>query len=205
MNEIKGILFDLDGTLVESKLYHYHAFAKALLDYDIELSLEYHSNNLEGLPSIEKLYILEEDYPVLKTHREEILKNKQELTREFIETDISENPLLINFFKGINPNIRIGLCSNAKGETVHLILGKLNLLKQFEILLSRDDVKKGKPDPEIYIKGMELLNLKPEETLIFEDSPRGVESAERSGAIVYEVSSPEDFNPELLSELKIGK
>ena len=75
------------------------------------------------------------------------------------------------------------------------------LLHNFDCLLSCEDVPKPKPSPDIYVRGMELLGVKPENTLIVEDSEFGYQAAVESGGHVLRVSGPDDVNIEHLTRM----
>ena len=71
----------------------------------------------------------------------------------------------------------------------------------FDLIIGNDEVKEPKPHPEMYLSAFKILNLKPDECIIVEDSPHGIESAKASGAKVFEVRGTEDVNLSLFKDI----
>jgi dTDP-glucose pyrophosphorylase len=93
-------------------------------------------------------------------------------------------------------NIKIACCSNSIRKTINIVLSKLGIIEYFDLIISNQDVKNGKPHPEMYWKCMSELGVVPEETLIIEDSPTGLLAASRTKANILRVSNPEDLTIE---------
>jgi len=101
---------------------------------------------------------------------------------------------------------KIACCSNSIRRSVLTILSKLDLIEQMDLIISNEDVKNGKPHPEMYWKAMSIMNVLPEETLIIEDSPAGLLAASRSRADVLRVDSPKDVTiKNILEKLNMNK
>jgi choline kinase/predicted HAD superfamily phosphohydrolase YqeG len=95
---------------------------------------------------------------------------------------------------------KLACCSNAIRRSVLTILSKLDLIEQLDLIISNEDVKQGKPHPEMYWKAMSIMGVLPEETLIVEDSPAGLLAAARSRADILRVDSPKDVNIKNIAE-----
>ena len=91
-------------------------------------------------------------------------------------------------------NYKLAVCSNSIRNSVQIMLDKAALLNYMEFFISNQDVKKGKPDPEMYNKAIKKLGLSPKECLIVEDNEHGIAAAKASGANVMEVEDVEDVN-----------
>jgi HAD superfamily hydrolase (TIGR01509 family) len=89
---------------------------------------------------------------------------------------------------------RLGCCSNSIRNPVDLLLRLADLHQYIEFFLSNQDVQKAKPHPEIYLKALEQLALTPQEVLICEDNPYGLEAAYASGAQVLKIDTVFDVN-----------
>lgn len=191
---VKGLIFDLDGVLVETKEIHYRALNKALKQNGLEeISLEEHLEKYNGLPTLAKINLLKENGVVLEKQLEKkILKDKKIFTKEELENLGEDRELVkILYCLCIDPKMRIGVASNAIRETVVDILDKLNISCYVDFILSNEDVSKPKPNPEIYIKMAKQLKLKPEQCLVFEDNSYGIESALNAGCCVLKITSTE--------------
>jgi HAD superfamily hydrolase (TIGR01509 family) len=89
---------------------------------------------------------------------------------------------------------KLAVCSNSIRRTVEVMLEKAMILHNFDLYLSNQDVKRSKPDPEIYVTAMERLGVRPHETLILEDNEHGIKAAIASGAHVLQVQTVKDVN-----------
>lgn len=193
---IKLIIFDLDGVLVDAKQIHYDTLNKSLSEINKQyvISENEHLSIYDGLKTSQKLHMLTNKKGLPIHEHDKIWKRKQELTLQEI-TKIKENKKLIELFKKLkNDGYLIACCSNSIRRSVLIMLSKIGLIEYFDLILSNEDVKHSKPHPEIYWNAMSMLNTLPDETLIVEDSPPGLLAADRSGASVLRVNSPNDLD-----------
>lgn len=176
-NTYTAFLFDLDGVLVNAVEWHAEAFLKAIREAGYELSADDHMRNLNGLPTMEKLRKLR----VLERDREGIAARKKELTYELFLKHCKPDQEKIDLLALLDrEGYFVACCSNAKTESVHKMLELSGLDLYVDVVLGSDDVQYPKPDPEIYLKAAELLDVSPKHCMIFEDSDVGVEAAKRS-------------------------
>lgn len=196
---IKLIIFDLDGVLVETKELHYVSLNDSLAEIDekYKITLEEHYNKYDGLPTNRKLQMLTEDKGLLEKYYKPVYENKQKLTFDLIRKNIKINNRLIKLLRKLKEdNYQIYVASNAIRETVKLLLFKSGLMEYVDYFVSNEDVNKSKPNSEMYLRCMAHAGANPKETLIVEDSPRGIESARNSGAHLLVVKNPEDLTEE---------
>ena len=197
---IKMLAFDLDGVLLDSKRTHYIALNKALAEHGYNISPEEQSSRYEGLPTAVKLKMLSEDKGLPESLYNAIGAAKQRYTAQALADSIQPNITLHKAFKALKAQgYLIVLCSNSIRATVDIFLKKSGLSQYFDTSFSNEDVDKAKPDPQIYLLAMEQLGVKPDETLIFEDSPNGLKAAKDSGAHVAVVNSPVDVDLEFIN------
>jgi HAD superfamily hydrolase (TIGR01509 family) len=190
MKKIKAILFDLDGVLCHTKMIHYEALNKALGDYSISFSD--HINKYDGLKTNEKLKKLTQEKALPQELHKKIWNNKQHFTIELLN-NLQPDQQIIDCIKQLSlSGYKIACCSNSIAKTIYFILFKLNIIQYFDLILSNEEVTQAKPHPEIYWKGMSILNVLPDETLIIEDSPAGLLAAEKSSANVLRVTGPKE-------------
>lgn len=199
----KGILFDLDGVLIDSKDVHYNAFSEALHSRTgITLSRSTHTERFCGLPTIEKLKILQNELQLTNVQVEDIFDLKQKLTKQLIEEhDFFRNDVFELIKSLSQAGVKIAICSNTTRPTFDKILESLKIKKFLNLTLSSNDVQTPKPSPEIFIKAMRDLQLSPEETLILEDSIPGIEAAKATGADYLEIESSASVCEALRSHL----
>ncbi len=186
---IKLILFDLDGTLIDAKLIHYHALNKSLelIDSKYQITWEEHLKRYDGLKTAQKLEMLAKEKNLPKEYHEEVWRNKQLFTLDAVRDLKPDECLRETLYKIRKDGIRIGCCTNSIRRTVLSILGKLDIIEYFDIIFSNEDVKYAKPHPEMYWRGMSAFGALPNTTLIVEDSPHGLLAAYRSGAHIMRV------------------
>lgn len=205
---IKLIIFDLDGVLVEAKQIHFETLNLALAEIGNQfvISESEHLSTYDGLKTSQKLQMLSKNKNLPENTHELIWKRKQELTLQEI-SKINENRNLIELFKELkNQGYLIACCSNSIRRSVLIMLSKIGLIEYFDLILSNEDVKNSKPHPELYWKAMSMMQVLPGETLIVEDSPPGLLAADRSGASILRVNSPNDLDiNKIFSKLKNAK
>ena len=198
---VAAILFDLDGTLVDAKEWHYEAFNKALRLFGFEISKKDHLSIYDGLPTRDKLKLLTEREGLPKTLYDPVFRFKQEFTfQEIIKNCKPVFSVTETLQRLRDRGYKLGLCSNAIRKSVDLMLHYSGISKYFELILSNQDVVFAKPDPEIYETARRMLKLKAENCIVVEDNLKGVEAGKRAGMKVLQVSSPEDISLELFKE-----
>lgn len=176
---IEGVLFDLDGVLVDACEWHQAAFNEALSRIvGFELSQEEHDKKFNGLSSRQKLEILKDQNQITAAEVEDIHSYKQDITHRMIERLAKPDPVKIELMKNLRDlGIKVGCVTNCIRKSAELMLASSQLLIYIECLVSNEDVKNPKPDPEGYLQAMERLKLKPRATLILEDSEHGISAA----------------------------
>jgi len=191
---IKLILFDLDGVLVDAVELHKRAFIQAVKEKGgYEVSDIFHDINLNGLPTKKKLSLLVSRNEINETDVETIEIEKQRLTQSLIEDQIKKDEkkrLLLNTL--LQDGYRVGCVTNSTARNAGSLLTAANLYHSLEIVISNQDVKFPKPHPEGYWQGMSHFGFIPEETLIVEDSDKGIQAAEATGAHIWRVKGPSE-------------
>lgn len=180
----KLAIFDLDGTLFDTRSVNFMAYQKALAEEGIALDREIYETKCNG-----KYY---KDYmPLLVEHPSEELmervhNRKKELYPQFLSYAV-ENTHLFQLIESMKQDYIIALVTTASKQNCQDILAHFGKTDCFEYVLTHNDITKVKPDPEGFLKAMEHFQISPENTLIFEDSPSGIEAARRSGAGILTV------------------
>jgi HAD superfamily hydrolase (TIGR01509 family) len=193
---LKGVILDLDGTLVNSLKVYDEAHKKILEKYNIKSE---GSLDNSGMPIEEILYNIIKKYN-LNISIEDLKKEFENIVlNEYIEK-IKFNPgakQILNYFKDKKYKMAI-FTSNTRKLTIE-ILKHLHIDNLFDVIITSDDVKQTKPDPEGYIKIVKEFSLLPNEILAVEDSIYGVIAAKRAGINVIGVASGVNKKRELIS------
>lgn len=197
MGQIKAILFDMDGVLIDAKEWHYEALNKALGLFGIEISRYDHLNTFDGLPTKVKLQMLSKQYYLPDELHSFINQVKQSYTINLVHEKC--HPMFQHEYalsKLHNQGYKIAVCSNSVRSTIELMMEKSGLLPYIDLIVSNEDVKKAKPDPEMYITTINKFGLKPENCIVVEDNLNGILAGKASGAAVLEVANVYDVNYE---------
>jgi len=190
---IKAVIFDMDGVLIEAKDWHYEALNKSLNLFGYNISRFDHLTKFDGLPTKDKLNILSTEYNLPYELHSFINEMKQSYTMEIVHTKCK--PLFIHEFALSRLKMegyKLAVASNSVKNTVTTMMEKAALTPYLDLMISNEDVKKGKPDPEMYIKTIGLLGLKPEECVVVEDNENGIRAAKAAGTYVLAVSEVHD-------------
>ena len=204
---IKAIIFDLDGVLVDTKKIHFEALNKALEKHNFEkISFEDHVKIFDGLPTLEKLKILNKNNKLPKKFFSKINKYKQKITSEILKKRIKKNQSLLKIFKNLHKKYKISVETNAVSSTLKICLNKLGISKYVDFKLSNEDIKFAKPNPEIYLRIFIKFGIYPSEALIIEDSHYGREAAISSGAKLLPIKKIDELNlKKIKSNLSLKK
>lgn len=197
MKKIKAVIFDMDGTLIDAKEWHYEALNQALGLFGYEITRYEHLVTYDGLSTADKLSMVTLEKGLPQGLHKYVNALKQEYTMEKIYTccrPIFIHEYAISRLKA--EGYRLAVASNSVRATVDMMLQKASLEQYLDFSLSNQDVKKAKPNPEIYNVAISRLDLLPAECLIVEDNKNGIAAAMASGANVMRVDSIHDVNYE---------
>ena len=180
---IQACLFDLDGVLVDTAVYHYKAWKRLANTMGFDFT-EAQNEQLKAVSRVERLNKILAWGKVEKSEaeREELAALKNGWYVEMINkmTPAEVLPGTVDFLTAIHQaGYKLALGSASKNSAT--ILEKTNLAHFFDDIVDGNSVTKPKPDPEVFPKGAELLGFKPNECVVFEDAVAGVEAAKRGG------------------------
>ena len=193
---IKCVLFDLDGVLVDACEWHYEALNLALQEIaGIHINRDEHVTTFNGLPTKTKLNILTDQGRLSVDDHDDVWNRKQDVTEEVIRKNCLQGEGVDNskvrLFQGLKEaGIKTGCVTNSIRRTATLMLESTGQINEgLEIIITNEDVKTPKPDPEGYIKAISHFGLDPTEVLIVEDSDKGFQAASATGAHVMRVAN----------------
>jgi len=187
----KGFIFDLDGVIVDTAKYHFLAWKRLAKSLDIDFTEE-ENEQLKGVSrvkSLEKILswgnktISEDKFTELMGKKnEEYLSYIADMGSDEILPDV---PRVLETLIEKQQPISLGSAS----KNARIILDRVDLKKHFDAIVDGNDVSKAKPDPEVFLIAAKLLNMKPEDCVVFEDSVAGVEAANTANMISIGIGS----------------
>lgn len=195
MTQIKAIIFDMDGVLIDAKEWHFEALNRALTLFGMAISRYDHLVTYDGLPTKTKLRMLSMERGLPEALHGFINEMKQIYTMEVIYAKckpIFQHQFALSRLK--SDGYRMAVCSNSIRNTIAMMLERAELLPFLDFFLSNEDVAAPKPAPDMYIKAIERMGLRPDECLIVEDNPNGIKAARESGAHVLCVHDVREVN-----------
>jgi len=172
----KAVLFDLDGTLADTMDDNFKAWRNAFEKYNVNIKKEDYFP-LEGMNVFEIARVISNKYNINSNHEKIVrLKNDYYLKNHKFRF-YSGAEELINSLK---KKKLLALVSASPREKLEKTVPE-TFLRNFKNVISGDDVENGKPNPEPYLKAMDVLSLKPEECTVIENAPLGIQSAKAAG------------------------
>jgi len=190
---IKAILFDMDGVLIDARDWHYEALNRALGHFGYRISRESHLSTFDGLPTRQKLQILTSSRGIPEGLHGFLNDLKQAYT---LEISYQRCKPMFNHQYALSrlkkEGYKLAVCSNSVRQTIEAMMKLSSLSTYLDLIMSNQDVEKGKPDPEIYLQTMEILEVEPHECLILEDNLHGIEAAIASGGHLLKIGHPDD-------------
>lgn len=188
---IKAIIFDFDGTIIDTETAWYSAFRDAYEDHGVDLTLDMYSQcigtSLHTFNPYEYL-VTELHLPIdLDAFRQSIHNRHSEI----MKTE-SIRPGIIEYLKQAKQSgLKIGLASSSARAWVDKYIRGLGISDYFDIIRTSDDVRHVKPDPELYLQTLTGLGVKATEAIAIEDSPNGAKAAMVAG--IYTVVVPNEI------------
>lgn len=185
---MKGIIFDLDGTMVDNMMTHHRAWQRKLSALGLDLTLEEVMDQIHGINEeiIERLF----GDRFNREQRDRISWEKEFEYRQIFKENLQLISGLSEFLlhlKQAGTPLAVGTA--APPENVDFVLDNLNVRQFFKSVLHSGNVTKGKPDPEIFLRSAENIGVPIEDCVVFEDSVVGVQTALNSGCSVVVITT----------------
>ncbi len=185
----------MDGVLIDAKDWHYEALNRALGLFGYGISRYDHLVTYDGLPTSKKLQMLTMEKGLPAGLHGFINEMKQAYTVDMVHTRCK--PMFVHEYALSRlraEGYRIAVASNSVRNTVQLMMDKADLSRYLEFFLSNQDVKKSKPDPEMYNVAVARLGLQPDQVMVVEDNRNGIAAARAAGTHVMKVETVYDVN-----------
>ena len=193
---IKAVIFDMDGTIADSEKIAQKVTREFFEKRGIILTRE-EEKIMFGLnwKDLVKKVLGSRGYDY-KQNMKNTLKERYVRT---MKKEVEALPDVYDLLGEVSKNFKVGLATNSRHREVDIIFDKLGFHEYFHLKLARDHVKKGKPDPEIYLKAADMFGVSPSECVVFEDSIiglRAARAAEMKCIAIVSTYTREELEPE---------
>lgn len=192
-NNIKGVIFDLDGTLIDSMW----VWDQIDIEYLSEKNLEVPKNlNDEiGHLSFNQVAVYFKERFKLKDSLDEIKQRWSDMAYYHYSTDIKLKEGVVEFLKFLKEsNIKIGLATSNSRDLLEVVLKNNNIYDYFDAITITDEVSVGKHEPDVYLLAAKKLNLSPSECLVFEDIVQAIKGAKKAEMKVVGVADSRNID-----------
>jgi HAD superfamily hydrolase (TIGR01509 family) len=188
---IRGIIFDFDGLIVDTEWSVYQSWVQIFEEFNAKLPLDQWTSII-GTSEYEHFdpYDVLEQQAGHKVNRESLRQQRRDHEMKLV----AAQPILPGVEEYLRiakaKNLKLAIASSSDRKWVAGNLRRLGLLDYFEIIHTSDDVERTKPNPALYLLALQSLGLNPEETIVLEDSPNGVDAAKAAGIFTVAVPNP---------------
>jgi len=203
--DIKAVLFDMDGVLIDARDWHFLALNEALTPFGYQISYEDHSARFNGLSTNSKLKILSDELGFPISLHDVVNNIKQDRTLRMAGQLCFPNvkhQILLSRLR--QKGISIGVVTNSIRKSAEALLNYAQLIDFLDVLVTNQDVNRQKPDPECYSLACKKLGIEPNQAVVIEDGEYGARAAKDAGCNVIRVLGPDKVSLELLTEYLPG-
>jgi len=184
---MKAIIFDMDGLMIDSERLYFQAEREIAWTFGRDARDET-LRKMMGRNPIEGMGILVRELELPISPRE-AMDMRDDLMRQKMRTGLKAMPGLTYILEAFYGRLKLAISTGARKEFLDIAVDSLGIRDKFDLLQASDEITRGKPDPEIFLKTCGGLGLEPEQCIVLEDSENGVLAARRAGCFVIAVPS----------------
>jgi HAD superfamily hydrolase (TIGR01509 family) len=188
MPDVRAIIFDMDGVIVDSEPLHERAFRAVFAElgladnHGVDFPAYYGKSDL----------VLWRDF--VARHRppqplEELVARKERLFSRLLQAEQPVFDGLVPLLESVSARLPVAVASGSRHPTINAVLALRNLRRHFRVVVSSEDVACGKPAPDVFLRAATLLGVAPEHCCVIEDSAAGVAAGRAAGMIVIAITN----------------
>jgi len=206
---LRAVIFDFDGVITDSEILHLRAFNRVLAQHDIEITTKDYYKEYLGLTDVDcfKLLIHQGLLEAEQQQIENLVKQKNLIFEEMAKTEGQIIEGVRDFLQMLKENnVPMAICSGAVRAEIELILEQARLSPFFAVIVSAEQIKKGKPHPDGFLLTLQKLNnnrqalITAEQCVVIEDSHWGLEAAKKAGMHTVAVTNSYDADQLSMAE-----
>lgn len=183
---VRAVVFDMDGLMFDTERLYFESETELANRRGVVFTIEL-AQKMMGVHGGPAMEILKAELGLAEP-AEALYAECQEIFRSKVEADLQRMPGLEELLDRVAAaGLPMAVATSTHRAMTHQMLDQYNLRPRFEFLLTREDVERGKPAPDIYLKAAQLLNLKPGSVLVLEDSRNGALAAKAAGCVTVAV------------------
>ena len=193
---IRAVIFDLDGVLADSEPWWNKIDATLLAEHGVTYRGEYHRNVL-GVSYRLAIEFYKKTFG-LSVPTEEMMRRRGEIATEFFANRIDLFPStkqVLEELRRMSPPVRLGLATSSVSTSARPFLDRHKLTPFFEVIVTGEEVERGKPDPDIYLRAAENLDVATDACLVIEDSLSGIAAAKAANMRVAAIPDTRFVDP----------
>ncbi len=182
MNKIEAVIFDMDGVIIDSEPLYFKIQEQLFNDLGFTVSKqEYDTFIGAGMQLMWEKLCSKHDLPF--TIKQLIIMNNELIYNTFNNSDsLQAADDFISFLTYIKEKvIKTAVASSTSKKIINVILSKLGIIQEFDVVISSEEVLQGKPEPDIFLEAATMLNVDPKKCIVIEDSTNGVKAAAKAG------------------------
>ena len=197
INKTKAIIFDMDGVIFDTEMVYLKVWSKVFEKYGYKMTKEIYTSVLgTGRENVKKVFVNNygSNLPI-----DDMYKEKDENLAKEIEKGVALKAGAYEILKYLKENdFKIALATSAISKRAFKQLKQANIYKFFDAVVCRDEVEKTKPNPDIFLKAADKLNVNKSECIVIEDSSAGIKAAFNAGMIPIHVIDLKDADSDIL-------
>jgi beta-phosphoglucomutase len=186
---LQAVIFDFNGIIVNDEPIHFRLFRKVLAEEGIILTEEDYYARYLGFDDRGAFAaaFCDQHRAINEAHLAALIARKAKYYLDDIRDHVDIFPGVIDLVRALSDSLPLAVASGALRHEIEMILRTAGLLDHFRAIVSAEDVERGKPEPEIFVKALDLLTqhsekpLLPENCVVIEDSKEGLRGARRAG------------------------